>query len=499
MTPQACSLLVRAGVMITDPRESPGIIRDAALCIDGDRIVAVGHHAELAAAFRPQQVLGGSDAVVMPGLVNAHDHGRAPSALQLGVEDDLLEAWLVDLLRLPAVDARDAVRYAALEQLESGITTTSNSFFVPANYRAELEAAAAAYRAVGLRVALVASSLDQSPVAALMAAVAPQLKPPQRQFVAEFLAHRRPPDLTDFLTTLDDYPAFTADMRQWLIAGPVSVHWCSDALLDRIWSSAARRGLPLQTHLLESAYQAATAMARHGHSIVHFMHQRRLLQPNLSCAHCVYLTASDMALLAAVGVSVIHNAGSNLRLRNGTAPIEQMMAAGINVALGLDSQGISDDADMWQEMRLVARVHQQSERAISGRQILAMATVNGAKALGMEQVTGTLTVGKKADVLMLNRRARSNRCLPLCNPEHDAEQVFERVALLGDKQAVSAVIVNGDVLMREGFHTALDKQQIGSRLRDGLAEHRASIRPHFGDHIAAIKPVLRRHIISFST
>ncbi len=499
MTGRDCSLLVQAGILVTDPRELPGVIRDAAVCINGDRIVAVGPYPELARAFTPRQQLGGPDALVVPGLINAHDHGRAPSALQLGIADDLLEAWLVDLLRLPAVDTRDATSYAALEQLENGITTTSNSFYLPANYRAELEATAAGYRAAGLRVGLVASTLDQSPVVELLTAVAPQLTPALRRFVGEFMARRRPPDQTDYFATLQDYPACAGDHRQWLLAGPVSLHWCSQPLLAEIWAAAARRDLSLQTHLLESPYQAATATARHGQSIVSVMQQQRLLQSNLSCAHCVYLSAPDMALLANAGVSVVHNASSNLRLRNGVAPVQQMLAEGINVALGLDSQSLNDDADMWQEMRLVARLHQAQGQGLDSRQVWAMATINGARALGIEDLTGSLAVGKKADLLLLDGSLGRADWLPLVATEQPLEQVFDRLVLLCDKTALNAVIVDGEIMQHEGRHCRLDKLHLGHRLRDQLAEQSQLLREDFGQQIAALKPALRRFIASVAT
>jgi cytosine/adenosine deaminase-related metal-dependent hydrolase len=493
-----CSLLIRAGVLVTDPRESPGIIYDGALCTEGDRIVAVGNYRELAAAFRPRRELGGPDMMLVPGLVNAHDHGRVPSVLQLGVPDDVLEVWIVDLLRLPALDTRDATACAALEQLESGITSSSNSFYARSDYRAQLDATAAGYRDAGLRVGLIASTMDRSVVAELLAAVMPQLAPASRNFVRDLLAARKPPEQSEYFATLREFPVRSADQRQWLLAGPVSLHWCSEPLLRQIWRAARERDLPLQTHLLESPYQARTAQARYGQSAVAYMQQLGLLQSQLSCAHCVQLSAADMDLLAGAEVSVVHNAGSNLRLRNGVAPVPQMLARGINVALGLDSQSLSDDADMWQELRLVARLHQAAGQGLSARQLWAMATINGARALGLEELTGTLAPGKKADLLLLDTAAGRAGWPALAAPDA-AEQVFERLVLLTDKSAIAAVLVDGELLMQQGRHGRLDKQALTGRLREQLAQQtRDSERAAFGRQVATLKPALRRYIAAAS-
>lgn len=493
-----CSLLIRAGVLVTDPRQSPGVIYDGALCTEGDHIVAVGAYRELAAAFRPQRELGGPETILVPGLVNAHDHGRAPSALQLGVPDDMLEAWMVDLLRLPVLDPRDATACAALEQLASGITTSSNSFYARSDYRAQLDATAAGYRDAGLRVGLVASTLDQSVVAQLLSAVMPQLAPAAQDFVRSFLAARKAPQLSEYFATLREFPARSTDGRQWLLAGPVSLHWCSEPLLNEIWRAAEERDLPLQTHLLESPYQARTAQARYGQSAVAHMQQLGLLQAQLSCAHCVQVTAADMELLAQAQVSVVHNASSNLRLRNGIAPVPQMLQRGINVALGLDSQSLNDDGDMWQELRLVARLHQSVEQGLSARQVWAMATINGARALGVESLTGTLEVGKKADLLLLDGNAGA-AAWPALPAGDRAEQVFERLVALTDRAAIAAVLVDGELLMQRGRHCRLDRQTIVGRLHEQLAQQALdSEREAFGRQLTALKPALQRYVAAAS-
>jgi cytosine/adenosine deaminase-related metal-dependent hydrolase len=466
------------------------------VCIEDDRILAVGKYADLAAVYRPARVMGGPDTILVPGLVNAHDHGRAPSALQLGVPDDVLEAWIVDLLRLPALDTRSSVALSALEQLERGITCSSNSFYVRSDYYAELEATAAGYRDAGLRVALIASTMDQSVVADLLAAIEPQLSFPLQSFVRDFLAARLPLEPEEYFAALSSFPAYSADYQHTLLAGPVSLHWCSEKLLEQIWRIARKRGLSLQTHLLESSYQSHTSRLRYGgQSAVVYMQQKGWLQSDLSCAHCVHVSVADMDLLSAARVSVVHNASSNLRLRNGVAPVPQMLAAGINVALGLDSQTLNDDADMWQEMRLVARLHQTEEAQISSRQVWAMATINGARALGMEPITGSLAVGKKADLLLIDAGSGSARA-PSLPTNASAEHVFDRLVLLTAKEDIAVVLVDGKVRVKGGEHLLLDRDLIASRLQSQLAMETGS--SAFAEHVAALKPALRRYLAAIS-
>lgn len=475
-----CSLLARAGVLVADPDSEP--LRDAAVCIQDDRIVAIGPYESLRRQYQPERQVGGLATLIIPGLINAHDHGRAPSSLQLGIPDDVLELWILDLLRLPAVDPFYATAYAALEQLESGITTTANSFYPGSEYAEVLDKTLAAYRQSGIRAGVIMSTLDQSIVDELLENVKAHLPGELRQFVDGFLAQRQAPDQRQYFELLQQYQRQLAGGRQWALAGPVSLHWCSESLLRQIWQSAADLGMTLQTHLLESRYQQASARRRYGKSAVAYMDEMGFLTSNLSCAHCVQVTDEDIERLAASGASVVHNASSNLRLRNGVMPLPQMLRHGVNVALGLDSQTLNDDADMFQEMRLVAHLHQDG--GPDSRQVFAMATINGARALGIADQTGSLAVGKKADLLLIDtHRIRGAYLAPRSN-------IFDRIVLHTRPEAITTVVVDGEVVFYNGEHCRLEKKIIGQKMTKQLQQPLSKEQRAFNRQVRAIKPYL---------
>ncbi len=493
---EPCSLLVRGGLVIPATYDPDSIIEDGAVCSRGDRIVAVGSYARLRRAYAPEVVCGSDAHVLMPGLVNAHDHVRAPSTAQLGLPDDVLEAWMLDLLRLPELDPRLASTLACCRLLQSGVTTVLNSFYEASveRYGDILADTVAGCERSGIRSVVSLGILDRSPVSELLDRLQPRLPPPMQAWVRAFLSGRKPVSASNFFDIVRDWHGARRFRRTSVMMGPVSVHWCSDTLLQAIWEQARSLDLPIQTHLLESRYQRDAAAARYRRSVLKHMSEGGLLSPRLSCAHCVHVTGSDMELLADAGVSVIHCAGSNLRLKNGTAPVAEMLEAGINVGLGLDSLAIGDDGDMLREMRLVSRMHGGEERRpvpFRAAQVLNMATVDGARALGMLDDIGTLEIGKKADILALKMpeissvRATSGATSGATTLTVSA--ILDRLVESIDKSEVDTVIVDGERVIDGGRHRQVDEQALLEEI-DELLAARSRRRSESDAMIAALKP-----------
>ncbi len=464
-----CSLMMRGGIVIPAPDDADSLIEDGAVCTRGDRIVAVGRFGQLLREFAPEVICGSDRHLVIPGLVNAHDHVRAPSTRQLGVHDDVLEAWIVDLLRLPRVDPRLASTLACCRMLRSGVTTVVNSFYegFGERYESVLADTVASCERSGIRTLMSLSILDRSVVAELLGNALPHLPEPMRTWVRKFLDARDPIAKSDYFDIVRKWHATARSKRTRFMMGPVSVHWCSDGLLQAIWEQARALDIPIQTHLLESPYQRDGAAAKYGRSIVQYMSEAGLLSPRVSCAHCVHVTEPDIELLAGAGVSVVHCASSNQRLKNGTAPVGRMLKSGVNVGLGLDSLAMDDD--MLQEMRNVARVSAGDQRCliqVPAGMTLQMATVNGAAALGMLDEIGTLEVGKKADIVAL--RLSGDTIIGGGSGIDTGSGLVDRpgAALLGlivdsaEKSDVDAVIVDGEIIVEHGQHRHIDEQAL---------------------------------------
>ena len=481
-----CSLLIRGGIVIPAPDDVDSLIEDGAVCALGDRIVAVGSFGQLLREYATELVCGSDKHLVIPGLVNAHDHVRAPSTRQLGVHDDVLEAWIVDLLRLPRVDPRIASTLACCRLLRSGVTTVVNSFYEGSGERYEniLADTVAGCERSGVRTLMSLSVLDQGIVAELLGNVLPHLPESMRNCVREILNARDPIATSDYFDIVRNWRAASPSGRTLFMMGPVSVHWCSDGLLQAIWEQARALDLPIQTHLLESPYQRDRASTRYGRSVIQYMSEAGLLSSRLSCVHCVHVTQADIELLAGAGVSVIHCASSNQRLNNGTAPVSRMLKTGVNVGLGLDSLTINDDDDMFEEMRQVARVSAGGERRlvrVRTGAALQMATVNGARALGMMNDIGTLEVGKKADIITV----KLSEDPALEHGQFPGSDIgvgigsdtgtgidsvsLDRIVNRARKSDVDTVVVDGEIVVDDGRNRHIDEQALLDELHEALA------------------------------
>lgn len=476
---QQCSLIVRGGLVIPDPDET-ATIEDGAVCIQEDRIVDVGPYERLRQDFVAERTLGSTRQMLLPGFVNAHDHVRAPSTLQLGIPDEQLELWILDLLRLPSVDPYLSSALACMQMIESGVTTVVHSFYEGAasRYGSVLADTIRAIEDSGIRGAIVLGILDQSFIESVLSRLLPGLPNHLKKSVRAFLSNRHQVTVEEYVDVLRISDAKQLNTRVQIMTGPVSVHWCSEDLLLRIWREAETLDMSMQTHLLESRYQQRESLARYGKSAVEYMDDLGLLSPKLSCAHCVHVTERDIELLAASGTSVVHNASSNLRLSNGVAPVDSMRRHGVNVALGLDSLAQNDDDDMLHEMRLVSTLHRDSrsdQQSITTRQSLAMAGVNGAKALGIDESVGTLAPGKKADLVLLDIEDSST--------EGGYYQLHRATA-----KDVTTVIINGEIVLHEGKHSNLDKEGLQSEIREQLRWQTGACRTDVNAMIAELKP-----------
>jgi cytosine/adenosine deaminase-related metal-dependent hydrolase len=186
------------------------------------------------------------------------------------------------------------------------------------------------------------------------------------------------------------------------------------------------------------------------------------LGPELSCAHAVWLTEGDIDLLAQNGATVCHNASSNLRLKNGVAPVNPLLAKGVNVSLGTDSTAINDDDDMVQEMRLVSKLHRQpsiTAPAVTSHQVLKMATLNGARPTFFDQL-GSLEKGQRADMALMDLRSIEEPYLD------SSVDIVDALLYRGKARQVDTVIINGEPVMRDGSFTKVNKAEVVRELKE---------------------------------
>ena len=404
-----------------------GTIAAGAVAIDGRDIVDVGPAEELGSRYAAAESIDATGQVVLPGLINTHTH--APMVLYRGLADDLaLMDWLQKYI-FPAeakTVSREFVRVgtnlAALEMIQSGTTTYVDMYYFE-------EEVARATRAAGMR-AILGQTIIRFPVA--------DAKSPSdgltraSAFVKEFE--------NDELIT----PAFA----------PHAMYTLDATMLKAIRAAADRAKVPLVIHLAETRDEVQIARKEHGTSPVQFLDSLGLWAGPTLAAHAVHVTPADIRILAKRGVGVSHNPESNMKLASGTAPVPAMRAARIPVGLGTDGAASNNDLDMFESMRQAAFLHKLQSgdpRTLSARAALEMATLEGARAIGLEKTIGSLAPGKRADVIVVSMAAA--RQTPMYDP-------ISHLVYTTRGDDVRTTIVNGRVLMRDRKMLTLDERAV---------------------------------------
>ena len=450
------------------------VISDGAVWQRDGVIEAVGSYDELKDC-PADEVIGGPGYVVIPGLVNAHHHGRGVSTFQMGTVDGCLETWILDGWGRRPVDDYLMTLYTAIQMVKSGTTAVmyNHPRTPPEGLAAEAGEVLRGFEAAGMRVAFSVYYRGQNRVvyqddAAFLSGLPADLAGEVRRYLAGS-------DLTE-----DDYfAAFQALHERYgaasggrvsVLLSPSNVQWVSDEFLVRTKECAARYGVAVHIHLAESWYQKEYGVRVWGKTPAAHLADLGFLGPELSCAHSVWLTEGDIELLAGAGVTACHNPSSNLRLKNGIAPVNAMLAGGVNVALGTDSTALNDDDDLLQEMRLAARLHREPglERpALDGHQALRMATANAARPTGFAGRIGVLEPGRYADLVLLDWEAMTAPYFEASGDPGGAAAAA--VVYRGKAGHVDTVMVQGEVVLRGGRFVKADEAAVTAELRERLA------------------------------
>jgi 5-methylthioadenosine/S-adenosylhomocysteine deaminase len=399
-------------------------LENAAIAIAGDRIVAVGSVADLDREWQAAQRLRLPGHALLPGLVNAHGHA-AMTLLRGVAEDAPLEIWLNDHiwpLERKFVDegfVHDGTWLAIAEMIRSGTTCFSDMYFFP-------ERVAALARASGIRCQVAFPIIDFANAWSAS---------------ADDALHRG----------LALHDAYRRDDLVKIAFGPHAPYTVSLAHLERILMYSEELDLGVQIHLHETAVEVAEAKLRHGVSWVEVLHETGLLSPRLQAVHATQLTPDEIGLLARYGAHVVHCPHSNLKLASGICPTSELLAAGVNVALGSDGAASNNSLDLFQEARLaslIAKVTTGHAGSLPDATALEMATLGGARALGLDAEIGSLEPGKSADIVAVDLAA------PRFQPVYDPRA---QLVHTGAGSAVTHVWVRGRALLDDNRLTTVDE------------------------------------------
>jgi cytosine/adenosine deaminase-related metal-dependent hydrolase len=256
---------------------------------------------------------------------------------------------------------------------------------------------------------------------------------------------------------------YGTDGRIRVQLAPTNLHWCSDAVLERVADVSRRHEVPMHMHLLETRYQKEYARRRTGTTALRHLERLGVLGPRLTLGHGVWLEDDDIDCVAATGTCICHNASSNLRLASGIAPLARFLESGATVGIGLDEAGINDDRDFLQEMRLVLRLHRQpgiETRKPTSNEILSMATKGGAATTPFKDCIGRLDPGMQADMVVLDWGA-------LAYPYLDAGvPVVDAVIHLARTRHVDEVVIAGETVYKGGRFTKVDRDAVLTEIAD---------------------------------
>lgn len=424
---QPADWVITARYVVTmDPERR--VIENGAVAISGETILSVGPAAEIAKQHRTKNRIDAGEAILAPGLINTHTH--APMSLLRGIADDLrLQEWLEKFI-FPAEAknvspefVRAGTRLACLEMLLGGTTTYADMYYFE-------DAIAEETKAAGMR-GVLGQTIIQFPVA--------DAKTP-----AEGLARAE-----KFLARFQNDPLIVPAVA------PHAVYTNSDETLQEARILANKYRTPFLIHLSETKRENDELSAKRKLSPTQLLDQLGALAGRTLAAHGVWVSDTDLDLLKQHGTGVAHCPSSNMKLASGVAPVLKYLQRDIALGLGTDGvAGSNNDVSMFEEMDLAAKLQKVTTgdpRALSARQIVEMATMRGARALGMERLIGSLERGKRADLITVSLRE------PHAVPMYD---VYSHLVYALKASDVQDVFVNGRALVRGRRPLTLDKAKV---------------------------------------
>lgn len=420
------------GIAIKDalvllPQGEEDVIRETSLYIEGDRIAAIG---DKPAGFSEDKVIEGKDKLVIPGLINCHTHSYM--SFMRNVADDLsFMDWLFGTIdpieqQMTDEDTYWGANLAIIEMMKSG-TTCFNDM------QMNIHQTTRAVRESGMRAVicrgLVGSGNDEAGQSRL------------RQAYEE----------RDAAKDCD---------RMTFRLGPHAPYTCDDEFLKIVAAEAKRENMGIHTHLSESESEISQIQEKYGCTPIELAEKCGIFDVPAIVAHCVQVTDEDIDILKRKNVSVVTNPASNMKLGNGFAPVAKMLEKGVNVCLGTDGAASNNCLNMFHELSLLTLIHKGTGRTpqcVSAKEGFRIATINGAKALGLEKEIGSLEVGKKADLAILDLNT------PSLTPRNN---LIAGLSYSANGSEVDTVIINGQITMEGRKILTMDEQQVYSKIQD---------------------------------
>jgi 5-methylthioadenosine/S-adenosylhomocysteine deaminase len=403
-----------------------------AVAVSKDSIVAVGPEAEICKKYESEETVDCQGKVLMPGLVNAHTH--VPMTLLRGLSDDLrLDVWLMGYI-MPV--EREFVspefvtlgtKLACAEMIRCGTTTFCDMYYFEDD---------------------IASATAEAGMRAVCGETVLKFPAPDAKFYEEALTRTR-----SFIENWKDHPLIVPAIA------PHAPYTCTPEILKSCAAIAQEFDVPLVTHLAETAFEVDTLREEFGVPVVPHIKRQNMLETKLVGAHLVHVDEGELRDLAKYNCGGVHNPSSNLKLASGAAPVAKMAELNMNIGIGTDGPASNNDLDMFEEMRLtsfLAKLQTGDPTALPAKQVLNMATHGGAKSLHIDNITGSIEPGKRADMILVD-----------INPVHNAPRfmrdpdgTYAQIVYATKATDVTDVMVNGEWLMKNRELTTINEESL---------------------------------------
>jgi 5-methylthioadenosine/S-adenosylhomocysteine deaminase len=419
MTQNVTTIFNNAFVLTMD--ETLTQFNPGAVAVSEDRIVAVGMMDEVAREYSADEAIDCHGKVLMPGLINAHTH--VPMTLLRGLADDLrLDVWLMGYMMpverefVSPEFVRLGTLLACAEQIRSGVTTFNDMYYFEED---------------------VAKAAADAGVRAVCGQTVMKFPAPDAASFEDSLQMAR-----DFIERWKDHPLIVPAVA------PHAPYTCTAEILRATAELAKEFDVPLHTHISETSFEVENMRNEQGIPVIPYVKKQGLFEAKVIAAHCVHIDTGEMRTLLHAGAGVSHNPSSNLKLASGFAPVMKMLETGLNVGIGTDGPASNNDLDMFEEVRLaafIAKAVTNDPTSLPASQALLMATRLGAQALHIGHLTGSLEVGKRADLILVD-------VSPLHNApsfKRSPDNTYAQIVYAGKSTDVSDVMVNGKWLMRD--------------------------------------------------
>ena len=425
--------LILQGAFVVTMDEAGTVIPNGAVAVDDGAIIAVGKTDAITSEYTARQTLYGEDRIVMPGLVNGHQH--AAMTLVRGIADDrALIDWLENYIFPTEVEfvdeefVRVGTEVSCWEMIRGGTTTFVDMYYYPDT---------------------IAQVVDECGMRALISATVIDQRSPDAENAQDSIAKG--------MQFADRWQG--KNSRITPIFGPHANYTVNADQLRATRDAANEAGVGISIHMSESMFELEYSKNTYGMTSVEMFDSIGFFDGPTIAAHMVWPTEAEIEILAERGVGVIHNPTSNMKLASGISPVAEMLQAGVLVGLGTDGAASNNDLDMWEEMRLAAflqKVDRMDPEVLSATTVLTMATRGGAEAIGLGDSIGSLEVGKRADIIQVS-----------FNDVHFVPtfDVISHLVYVADEQDVVSVTVDGKVLMNEGEFATIMYQSLKLKIQ----------------------------------